>query len=762
MYIHTDWRQDEWQLGVHLREEVANRMGLTDAAVAEQLGSGFEGVPITTVWEGDRALDVVFRLDPEQRASTTNVADTYVTSPVTGVRVPVSAVATLAPAWEPGRIVRRNGVRTITVRAFPDGGRLASQILAEARKKVDAIPLPAGYRIEYGGEFANQNETFGEMLKALGVSLVLIFLILLFQFRSFIDPLIVMTAFPLALPGAALGLLITHNRFGFTAFMGIIALGGLVVRNSIILIDYIHVRMKEGVNIEQAALEAGERRLRPIFLTTMAAAVGVTPMILSGSSMWSPLASAIAFGLLGSMFFTLVVIPVLFVAAHLRFSKHLTAKAVAPLLLIALFAAAASAEPRHITLDEALKLAAEHNPTVQMAALKTKEMDARVTQARANYFPVLSNSSEAVHSGKTDKLDIPAGVLGAYPSAGPVPGKNIVLQLGNQNFLLSSTTAAQPITQMFKIHAGVSVAHADAALSRADAHRANDEVGLSVRKLYLSLLAAERKRQAVALRIEAGEARLAEAQSAVDSGTALALKALEGKAQLADARHQLGSLDDSIADMEVEFNNLIGLPLDTTLDLAEPTLEAAQVSAAELEAQALEHNPQVAAARAQLDKARAGVAAARAEFIPEVGAFAEYVYQSGVPLLAENNGIVGLRMTWTMSEFGKRTGQVRERLSQRAQAEENLLDVRNRVRVDIAKEVRKTLRAETGLEAAREAVAARAEMRRIVANQLEAKTANPSALKDAEAQLADAEANLFQAEVERAIAQAELDRTVGQ
>jgi len=571
-----------------------------------------------------------------------------------------------------------------------------------------------------------------------------------------------MTAFPLALPGAALGLLITHNRFGFTAFMGIIALGGLVVRNSIILIDYIHVRMKEGVNIEQAALEAGERRLRPIFLTTMAAAVGVTPMILSGSSMWSPLASAIAFGLLGSMFFTLVVIPVLFVAAHLRFSKHLTAKAVAPLLLIALFAAAASAEPRHITLDEALKLAAEHNPTVQMAALKTKEMDARVTQARANYFPVLSNSSEAVHSGKTDKLDIPAGVLGAYPSAGPVPGKNIVLQLGNQNFLLSSTTAAQPITQMFKIHAGVSVAHADAALSRADAHRANDEVGLSVRKLYLSLLAAERKRQAVALRIEAGEARLAEAQSAVDSGTALALKALEGKAQLADARHQLGSLDDSIADMEVEFNNLIGLPLDTTLDLAEPTLEAAQVSAAELEAQALEHNPQVAAARAQLDKARAGVAAARAEFIPEVGAFAEYVYQSGVPLLAENNGIVGLRMTWTMSEFGKRTGQVRERLSQRAQAEENLLDVRNRVRVDIAKEVRKTLRAETGLEAAREAVAARAEMRRIVANQLEAKTANPSALKDAEAQLADAEANLFQAEVERAIAQAELDRTVGQ
>jgi multidrug efflux pump subunit AcrB len=139
---------------------------------------------------------------------------------------------------------------------------------------------------------------------------VLIFLILLFQFRTLIDPLIVMVAFPLALPGAALGLLVTHNTFGFTAFIGIISVGGLVVRNSIILIDYIHERMKDGVALEQAALEAGERRLRPIFLTSAAAAVGVVPMILSGSSMWSPLASVLAFGLLGSMVFTLVAIPV--------------------------------------------------------------------------------------------------------------------------------------------------------------------------------------------------------------------------------------------------------------------------------------------------------------------------------------------------------------------------------------------------------------------------------------------------------------------
>ena len=153
------------------------------------------------------------------------------------------------------------------------------------------------------------------------VSLVAIFLVMLFQFRSLNDPWIVMISIPLSLLGAALGLVVTRNPFGFTAFMGIVSLSGIVVRNSIILVDYIHERRKDGVELEAAAMEAGERRLRPIFLTTMAAAIGVIPMIASGSSLWSPLASVIAVGLLCSMVFTLIVVPVVYVMAHRREAK---------------------------------------------------------------------------------------------------------------------------------------------------------------------------------------------------------------------------------------------------------------------------------------------------------------------------------------------------------------------------------------------------------------------------------------------------------
>ena len=198
---------------------------------------------------------------------------------------------------------------------------LPSQVLERIRPETDKLPLPPGYRIWYGGEYENQNDTFPEMVNALLISSIAIYLILMFQFRSVVDPLVVMAAIPLGLLGASVGLMVTHNPFGFTGFLGIVSLGGVVVRNSIILVDYIRERMKEGVPVERAAIEAGERRLRPIFLTTMAAAVGVTPMILSGSSMWSPLGSAIAFGLVGSMFFTLVVIPILYVLIHQRGSR---------------------------------------------------------------------------------------------------------------------------------------------------------------------------------------------------------------------------------------------------------------------------------------------------------------------------------------------------------------------------------------------------------------------------------------------------------
>jgi multidrug efflux pump subunit AcrB len=772
--VYSDWREDAYRMKVNLNEEVANRLGFTNATIGRVLAGGFEGVPVTTYWEGERDIAVTLRLEPTARQSFNDVANTYVMSPVTGAHVPLDSIATVSPVWDPGRIVRRNGVRTLTIRSSAQGGILPSQVLERVRPVTDKLPLPPGYRVWYGGEYENQNDTFPEMVKALFISVIAIYLILMFQFRSVVDPLVVMAAIPLGLLGASLGLMVTHNPFGFTGFLGIVSLGGVVVRNSIILVDYIRERRAEGVPIEKAAIEAGERRLRPIFLTTMAAAVGVTPMILSGSSMWSPLGSAIAFGLVGSMFFTLVVIPVLYVLIHQRDSQPGPVlpshdyKEVAPIAAAVLLAitcgAVAHAQPRKLTLDEAVSLATQHNSMVKIAGDKVKEMDARVHGARASYFPSLSNDTTAVHIAEQQHIDIAQGAIGVYPQIGPIPGTGVSLSQGKPNFGLSTTTLSQPITQYFKIRAGVDVNRADAAGARSDMHRAENDVAFKVKEVYYGILATARRRDAVDAQIRAAELRITETRNSVETGVALEVKAAEVRAQIAQAKHVHGQLQDAVADMKEELADLCGLPVDAELDLSHPDGSASDASP-ETEAAvqaALRQNPEVEAAAHQLEKARAAVRAARAEYIPEISAFAQHVYQDGAPFLSTaNNGVFGLHMTWTMFEFGKRRAQVSERTAEVAQAEENLAHLRNRVRIDVEKAVRKLNRAETGVESARQLVAATTEARRVTSDQAEAGTANRSVFLESDASMLSAQADLLRAEYDGSVAAADLARVTG-
>ena len=640
--IHSDWREDAYRLKVNLREEVANRLGFTNFTVGQQLAGGFEGVPVTTYWEGDRDINVVLRLEPSRRQSFQDVGDTYVISPLTGAKVPLDSIATVSPVWEPGRIVRRNGVRTLTIRCWSHGGVLPSQVLARVRPVVDRILLPAGYRVSYGGESENQGETFPEMVGALMISMAAIYLILMFQFRSIVDPLVIMAAIPLGLLGASAGLWLTGNPFGFTAFLGIVSLGGVVVRNSIILVDYTRARMAEGAPIEEAAIEAGERRLRPIFLTTMAAAVGVTPMVLSGSSMWSPMGSTIAFGLVGSMFFTLVVIPVLYVLVHQRKSRK--APIAAAVLALVVCGPAMHAEQRTLTLEEAVTLATKQNSTVKIAGEKVKEMDARIRESRANYFPVVANDTTGVHMSEKQHIDIPAGAFGVYPETGAIPGRSSSLAQGRPTFVLSTTSVTQPLTQYFKIRAGVDVSRAEAAGARADVRRAQDEIAYKVKEVYYGILATERRREAVDAQIKAAELRTAEARNAVDTGVALEVKAAEVRAQIARVKHGRGQLDDAVTDMKLELADLCGLKLDVDLELTQPGDGTTEPPAAVNSAvdDAVAHNSEIEAARQQVDKARAALRAARAEYIPDVGAFAQEIYQDGAPFVSRNNGAFGL------------------------------------------------------------------------------------------------------------------------
>jgi multidrug efflux pump subunit AcrB len=311
--VRPDFREDYYGISIQLKDE-ANKLGFTTGSISQMVYTGFNGAPVSTMYEGNNPLDIVFRLDARNRQSSDNLENIYLASPVTDANVPLRQIAELKPQWQTGKIMHRNGVRTLTILSETEGDVLPADLIKEVKTGIADIPLPAGYRIEYGGEQFNKNETFSQMMVVLAISLVLIFFILLFQFRSLKEAALVMLTIPLSLFGALIGLYITHNNFGFTAFVGLISLSGIVVRNAIILVDHTNELIGHSMDIRTAAIESGKRRLRPIFLTAMAAAIGVLPMILSGSPMWSPLASVIAVGVIWSMVMALLTVPVLYIA----------------------------------------------------------------------------------------------------------------------------------------------------------------------------------------------------------------------------------------------------------------------------------------------------------------------------------------------------------------------------------------------------------------------------------------------------------------
>lgn len=311
-WVRTDYEEDYFGIRLLINEDAAARLGVPHQAITQTLGAGLKGFAVSQLWEGDTPVDIFLRLDSANRSNITDLENLHISS-MYGSKVALKEVATLSPSWHTGVIAHRNGLRTLTVLAEAQMGMRAAEIMKEVQPQLDKLVLPDGIRLSYGGDAESSQENAPGMGMALGVSLILILITLLFQFKTFGKTLIILATFPLSLLGAFLGLTITGNPMGFTAFMGIISLIGIVVRNGIILVDYADELVHDhGYTIKAAALAAAKRRMRPIFLTSAAAAVGVIPMIAGKSPLWAPLGSVLASGLIVSMVLTLFIIPVLY------------------------------------------------------------------------------------------------------------------------------------------------------------------------------------------------------------------------------------------------------------------------------------------------------------------------------------------------------------------------------------------------------------------------------------------------------------------
>ncbi len=313
LWVRTDWGEMRQGLNVDIDIEKANKLGYSKLMVASALMSSMDGMPVTTIWEDDYPLEVVLTQEEYLSNSVTDLENLYITSLLTMESVPLRTIADIEPQWTEGKIVHRNGVRTITVMADLKRGQVASVTFGKIKDKVEEAVEANGIILEFGGDHEFSIDNMIPLGWSLFVSVILIFFILLLEFKTYRRSLLIMSTMLLSFPGAAIGLWLMGYPFSVTSFIGIIGLVGIVVRNGIILIDYaFELVNKRGMSYKDAAIHAGKRRMRPIFLTSMAAAMGVVPMMISQSPLWAPLATVICFGMIIGMVLTLYILPVLY------------------------------------------------------------------------------------------------------------------------------------------------------------------------------------------------------------------------------------------------------------------------------------------------------------------------------------------------------------------------------------------------------------------------------------------------------------------
>ena len=313
LWVHNDAENPSSSVQINIDQQLANRQGISNNSVAQELGVINKGFDITNVWEDDYKMNITLRGEVDSLRQLNRLGDIYVPN-MAGVSVPLNQVAEVSPAWRDGQINTRNGIYTMSVLADLKRNVNPNDIFPKVSTLVDSLLKKDDYKnveVKYGGVSESNEESVPQTLIALLIAIFIIYFVLVFHYKKISLANLTLASTVLCFFGAAFGIWVTGFEFGMTSVLGFVCLIGIVMRNGIILFDYADkLRKNEKMTVKEAALEAGKRRMRPIVLTSVAASVGVITMLVVGSPLWGPMAAIICFGALFSMVFILTILPV--------------------------------------------------------------------------------------------------------------------------------------------------------------------------------------------------------------------------------------------------------------------------------------------------------------------------------------------------------------------------------------------------------------------------------------------------------------------
>lgn len=311
LLIQSDVNEPQAALNVVLHEDEASRLGISNLTVESTLAMRYNsGIPLAQVWEGDYSIPIVLKGDNADNTTLSAIGNEQIPAGNGLTTVPLRQVADVIPAWEDGQIVRRNGIYTITVQSELQRGENGMEKTGQIQNALKDFDLSPGVSLKYGGDVEDNEDKMPPVMAGLMVAAVVIFFILVFHFKKVSIAALIFCSMLLCVFGTAAGIWIQGVDFSVTCVLGIVSLMGIIVRNGIIMIDYAEeLRKTERLCVRDAIYHSARRRMRPIFLTSAAASMGVIPMILGGSGLWMPMGTVICYGTLITMLFLLTVLP---------------------------------------------------------------------------------------------------------------------------------------------------------------------------------------------------------------------------------------------------------------------------------------------------------------------------------------------------------------------------------------------------------------------------------------------------------------------
>lgn len=701
--VRRSWYIDKQEQTLIVDPDLARFYGVTPFDISQTLKTAIRGIPAGQM-SLDGALDIpiLMQYAQTQIGELKQIGDVYI--PTVKGMVPVRAMAAVHTERNAPFITRERLLNTIDVTGI-NSGRTIGDVGRQVAGRLKAFKLPADYRIEISGSPADMKTSAMEMGQALLVGIVLLYILLVSMFKSFTQPLVIMSSVLFSVAAGMWGLLLFHKPMCMPAMMGIILLSGTVVNNVILVIDFINERRAAGMSKDDAIIDAVRLRFRPILMTALAASIGLLPLVFEmavGMERLSPLGIVAAVGLLAGVFVSTLLIPVIYSlmdsagAALRRPARKATATGLIVLVSLATgglipgkaVAAEAAAEPQTstntMTLPQAVAYAIEHSPLLKMAQADAGIARGNSTSARAGLLPQVNLVGHALYSQE----DHP--VLSGLPPA---------LSRFSDTTYDAGIEVKQMLWDFGQTWSRMEAARKLATAANKSLERTRDEVTFRVTALYHQRLmvddlmnAADATRTSLQLLVDNLAKRL-------EAGKAARLDLLKARVKLAAVDSQLAQLEAQQVNAQSALRTAMGYDGAPIQWVPSPSAPPASISTPEqLMSDVLMQRADFQSLEALVESSLASETSARRSRWPSIMAFGQYgqygadsayVGSTGIPEDGwTDNYAVGLQVTFPIFDSGLRSGAItaasNRRLKSEAQREQLRLQIQQQMGTAVA------------------------------------------------------------------------------